>query len=71
MPAQAATSEEGQPSPGIMTDFLTLLFGLVRVYEAEGAILHFEKWKKKLEEHLEQEVILVIHWPVQTIGDFF
>jgi hypothetical protein len=55
----------------IEIDFLTYLFGLVRIEESEKAQRFFEKWKKEFEKEENQEIVLVVYYPVQTIGDFF
>jgi hypothetical protein len=55
----------------IDVDFLTLLFGLARIDESEEAQRLFGRWKAKFESTLHQDVILVLFYPVQTIGDFF
>ena len=54
----------------IEIDFLTYLFGLVRIEDAEKARRFFEKWKREFEKEENQEVVLVVHYPVQTIGVF-
>jgi hypothetical protein len=55
----------------IEIDFLTYLFGLVQIDESDKARRFFEKWKRDFEREENQELVLVIHYPVQTIGDFF
>ena len=54
-----------------VVDHLIFLFGLVPVHRLEEAVAHFTTWKRTLERATNQEVILVIYYPVQTIGDFF
>ena len=51
-------------------DYLTYLFGLVRINEADEATAFFIEWKERFEKSLEQNIILLIFYPVQTIGDF-
>lgn len=55
----------------IVIDRLTYVFGLAKDYEAEKALGFFTEWKKNLESSLQQQEILVMYFPVQTIGDFF
>lgn len=52
-------------------DYLTLLFGLVRVDEGDDAKEHFARWKELIEGAENQKYVLVIFYPVQTIGEFF
>ena len=59
------------PKRQLEVDFLTFLFGLVRIDESEVAQKLFERWKQQFESGLHQDVILVLFYPVQTIGDFF
>ena|SRR5229473_2062988 len=51
-------------------DYLTYLFGLIKIHEADEALEFFTEWKQKFESSLVQDEILVIYFPVQTIGDF-
>lgn len=37
----------------------------------DGAMEHFTSWKTGLERGLNQEVILITYYPVQTTGAFF
>jgi hypothetical protein len=55
----------------IVIDRLTYLFCLAKIHESEKAREFFAAWKQKLESSLEQQEILVMYFPVQTIGDFF
>jgi hypothetical protein len=57
-------------SPAII-DHLTYLFGLIRLDQSEDAVPVFQEWKEFLEKSLEQDVILMLFYPVQTIGNFF
>jgi hypothetical protein len=61
-----------RPKPGasIDIDFLTYLFGLVRIDESDEARTFFSQWKDRFEATTEQKVILLIFYSVQTIGDF-
>lgn len=54
----------------VAVDFLTHLFGLVRFSDEARALTHFTSWKAKLEAAAHQEVILVVYYPVHTIGNF-
>lgn len=60
--------KQGKP---VTIDHLTFLFGLVRVDQGSQAVTFFERWKRRLEGTEHQDVILLMHYPVQTIGDFF
>jgi|SRR3989338_4821413 len=55
----------------IEADYLTYLFGLVRIDQSDEAVRFFGKWKQRFESIAHQEVLLIIYHPVQTIGDFF
>ena len=55
----------------IVIDHLTYVFGLAKIYESHEATRFFTEWKERLESSLQQQEILVIYFPVQTIGDFF
>jgi hypothetical protein len=61
-----------RPKPGasIDIDYLTYLFGLVRIDESDEARTFFAEWKERFEASMEQDVILLIFYPVQTVGDF-
>ena len=52
-------------------DHLTFLFGLVRVDQGAKALEFFQKWKRRIEGVEHQNVILLMYYPVQTVGDFF
>lgn len=59
-----------QAQPGsVSIDYLTYLFGLVRMDRSEEALEHFGAWKGKLEAALRQDLILIVYFPVHTIGD--
>ena len=55
----------------IVIDHLTYVFGLAKIHESDEAKTFFTDWKERLEFSLQQQEILVIYFPVQTIGDFF
>ena len=59
-----------RPSAAIDVDYLTYLFGLVRIDESDDAKAFFAQWKQRFEVSTVQDVILLIFYPVQTIGDF-
>src|SRR5438128_2049604 len=48
-----------------VVDHLIFLFGLVPVHRLQEAVAHFTTWKRTLERATNQEVILVIYYPVQ------
>jgi hypothetical protein len=58
-------------SAPLVVDDLTFAFGLVRVDQADEAIRFFREWKRRMEGVLHQDVILLMHYPVQVVGDFF
>jgi hypothetical protein len=53
----------------IEVDELTYAFCLVKASDAAGAMRFFTGWKRCLEKGLHQEIVLILHAPVQTIGD--
>ncbi|HEV3311959.1 MAG TPA: hypothetical protein VG815_15725 [Chloroflexota bacterium] len=55
----------------ITVDYLTYVFGLVRIDQQDEALDHFRGWKRKLEERTFQDVILVTYSPIHVLGDFF
>ena len=59
------------PSTPTDIDYLTYLFGLVRIDQSDEAVEYFTAWKQRFEEATEQTIVLVIYYQVQTIGDFF
>src|SRR5712692_9008145 len=59
------------PNKGIEIDNLTFLFGLVRIDQSDEALTFFSTWKQRFEAELEQKIVLVVYFPVQTIGEFF
>lgn len=59
-------------SPSRVTvDYMTYIFTLVPIHESDLAMDHFIKWKSRLEKNLNQDLILIISYPVHSIGDFF
>ena len=52
-------------------DHLTYFFGLIRIDQTDDATSFFESWQSTFKRRLEQQVILIIYYPVHTIGDFF
>jgi hypothetical protein len=61
---------QAKPGASIAVDYLTYLFGLVRIDEFEEAKTFFAGWKQRFEEATEQITILLIYYSVQTVGDF-
>jgi len=57
-------------SPAIIIDHLTYLFGLVAIDDGKRALQLFTEWKEHFEKTMSQDVVLVVYYPVQTIGDF-
>jgi hypothetical protein len=49
-----------KPGASVEIDYLTYLFGLVRIDEADEATAFFAEWKERFEKSLEQNVILLI-----------
>ncbi len=60
--------KKGKP---LAIDHLTFLFGLVRIDQSLPARKFFETWKQRIEGEEHQDLILLVFYPVQTIGDFF
>ncbi len=56
--------------PTIIIDHLTYLFGLVAIDQGNKARRLFTDWKNHFEKAMSQDVVLVVYYPVQTIGDF-
>ncbi|SRR6266446_1050191 len=71
--ATAAFKGWWQPNPDkpADVDYLTFLFGLVRIDQADDAQKFFDGWKSKFEKELQQQMVLVLFYPIQTIGEFF
>lgn len=59
-----------RPGAAVDVDYLTYLFGLVRIDESDDAKTFFTQWKQRFEVSTVQDIILLIFYPVQTIGDF-
>jgi hypothetical protein len=59
------------PKTPIDVDYLTYLFGLVAIDQSDEATKFFSSWKERFEKEAHQQVILLIYYPVQTVGDFF
>ena len=53
----------------IVVDDITYLFVLVTADHFQDAIAFFDGWRREFATGLNQDVILVTHWPVQTIGE--
>lgn len=51
-------------------DHLTYVFVLVAIDETADAMMFFATWKQRLEQRLNQVVILITYSTVHTIGDF-
>lgn len=62
---------QSNPKRSVQIDYLTYVFGMVRIDESEEAKSFFTEWKQKFELNTDQELILLVYYPVQTIGDFF
>lgn len=56
---------------GIDIDHITYLHCLVRTDQTDGALTFFNRWKNRLEDRLHQKVILMVHYPVQTVGNLW
>src|SRR5213080_5122185 len=61
---------KSEPSSAVEVDFLTFLFGLVRIDQFDDATRFFGAWKQRFEQAERQEVVLLIFYSVQTLGDF-
>jgi hypothetical protein len=59
------------PGASIVVDYLTYVFGLVRIDEFDEARTFFTEWQECFKTSTEQQVILLIYYSVQTVGDFF
>jgi hypothetical protein len=55
----------------IVIDHMTYLFVLVRLDQTNEAIEFFTDWSERIGKRTNQEVILVTHYELHTIGDFF
>jgi hypothetical protein len=61
-----------QPSPSgpAHVDHLVTLTCLVKQHEFDDALAYFQRWKSILERELRQEVVLVVFYGVQMLGEF-
>lgn len=59
------------PNSPASVDYITYLFGLVRIDQTDDATRFFESWQETFERDIDQQVVLIIYYPVHTIGDFF
>ena len=59
------SNEQGQ----IDVDDVTYLFVLVPAERFQEAIDFFDQWRLRFIEELNQDAVLITHWPVQIIGD--
>lgn len=62
---------QSKPGAPISVDYLTSLFGLVRIDRLDDGKKHFNTWKVEFEKSLHQDIVLVVYYPVQILGDFF
>ena len=53
----------------IAVDDVTYLFVLVPAARFQDALDFFETWRRAFLEELNQDAILVMHWPVETLGE--
>jgi hypothetical protein len=53
----------------IVVDDITYLFVLVSAERFQDALAFFDRWRREFVTGLNQDAILVTHWPVQTIGE--
>jgi len=60
-----------KPGGSVDIDYLVHVFGLVRIDEGDEAVKFFATWKARIEGVENQKYVLVIFYPVQTVGDFF
>jgi hypothetical protein len=54
----------------VFTDRLTWLFVLVKINQIDDARRFFLGWKTRLERGMNQQVILIMFYPVHTVGDY-
>lgn len=61
-----------QPSPAgpAHVDHLVTLTCLVKQPDFDDALAHFQRWKARLERELRQDVVLVVFYGVQLLGEF-
>lgn len=55
----------------VTIDYLTYVFILVPLDEAETAVKYFDTWRARFTKDLGEDVVLVQYFEVNTIGDFF
>jgi hypothetical protein len=53
----------------IVVDDITYLFVLVSAEQFQDAVAFFDRWRREFVTGLNQDAVLVTHWPVQTIGE--
>lgn len=53
----------------IAVDLLMTLIVLVPASQDEESLDYFTQWKHRFEEEYNQEVVLIIYSPIQTIGE--
>ena len=53
----------------IAVDDITYLFVLVSAEQFQDALAFFDHWRREFVTGLNQDAVLVTHWPVQTIGE--
>ena len=53
----------------IIVDDVTFLFVLVPAERFQEALSFFEGWRQTFIKELNQDAILITHWPVQTLGE--
>src|SRR6476619_1994079 len=53
----------------IVVDDITYLFVLVSADQFHDAVGFFDGWRREFATGLNQDVVLITHWPVQTIGE--
>lgn len=54
----------------LMPDDVTYLFTLVEISRLDEAEEFFSLWQTRFAKEMSQEVILVVRWPIQTLGGF-
>lgn len=53
----------------IVVDDITYLFVLVSAEQFQDALTFFDHWRREFATGLNQDAVLITHWPVQTIGE--
>ena len=61
-----------QPTPAgpAHVDHLITLICNVKQHDFDDALAYFQRWKTRLERELRQEVVLVVFYGVQLLGEF-